>query len=266
MIMFGIARLRLSKRHWGPVKRRDVVPAILRSLGIESHQRIYLLQPRRLAARSVAERIAFEQGSAIGGKVGYQVRYDSKVSRETQLIVATEGILLRRLHEDATISDTNVVLLDEFHERSLDADLLLGMLRRIQATVRDDLRLVIMSATLDSESLREQLGSPPVVRVEGRNYPVTVQYRAPRPQQRLVEHMVDTLQEIVPRHDGDVLAFLPGAGEIHRCCGSVVANVDRAIAKLRSSTDRCHSRTNPSRSSREPRGESCSPRTSPKHR
>ncbi len=201
----------------GTGKTTRVAPALLKSTILQADERMYLLQPRRLAARSVAERIAYEHGSDIGHQVGYQVRFDSQVSRGTQLIVATEGILLRRLQEDATIGDTKIVLLDEFHERSLDADLLLGMLRRVQQTMRDDLRLIIMSATIESEFLQSQLGHAPIVRVEGQTYPVTVRYRPPKPQQRSTDHVIETLLDIVPKDPGDVLVFLPGAGEIHRC-------------------------------------------------
>jgi ATP-dependent helicase HrpB len=143
----------------GSGKTTRVAPFLLQHLESTSlHQRIYLLQPRRLAAKSVAERIAFEHGSELGSRIGYQVRFDNQVSRQTRLIVATEGVLLRRLQEDPAIEDTYAVVLDEFHERSLDGDLLLGMLRRVQQTLRDDLRIVIMSATIDTEMIRSLLG------------------------------------------------------------------------------------------------------------
>lgn len=201
----------------GTGKTTRAAPALL-DLPLVQGKRIYLLQPRRLAAKSVAERIASEQNSRIGNRIGYQVRFDSRISSQTQLIVATEGILLRRLQEDASLSDTSIVVLDEFHERSLDSDLLLGMLRRVQQAIRDDLRLVIMSATLESSAIQTQLGGAPVIRVQSQNYPVKVFYQPPKAAQRPVEQMVEVLQEVVPKHDGDVLAFLPGAGEIRRCC------------------------------------------------
>jgi ATP-dependent helicase HrpB len=200
----------------GSGKTTRVAPALMQA-GVSNDLRLYLLQPRRLAAKSVSQRIAWEQESRIGDRIGYQVRFDSQISRQTQLIVATEGILLRRLQDDPAISDTGVVLLDEFHERSLDADLLLGMLRRVQTAVRDDLRLVIMSATIESDSIRAKLGDVPIVRVGTQNFPVAIRYRQARPQQRLVDHMVEALKEIIPAHEGDILAFLPGAGEIQRC-------------------------------------------------
>lgn len=202
----------------GSGKTTRVAPALLKDLFAESsRQRIYLLQPRRLAARSVAQRIAFEDQSQLGQSIGYQVRFDNQVSRSTQLIVATEGILLRRLQDDAAISDTSIVILDEFHERSLDADLLLGMLRRVQQTLRDDLRIVIMSATLDAATMQSQLDNAPIIRVSGQSYPVAIHYRPAKFQERLVDQTIAVVTEVVERHEGDVLVFLPGAGEILRC-------------------------------------------------
>ncbi|MFY7878309.1 MAG: DEAD/DEAH box helicase, partial [Pirellula sp.] len=139
-----------------------------------------------------------EQNSRIGNRIGYQVRFDSRISSQTQLIVATEGILLRRLQEDASLSDTAIVILDEFHERSLDSDLLLGMLRRVQQAIRDDLRLVIMSATLESSAIQTQLGGAPVIRVQSQNYPVKVFYHPPKAAQRPVDQMVQLLAALLP--------------------------------------------------------------------
>ncbi|MEQ1831212.1 MAG: DEAD/DEAH box helicase, partial [Pirellula sp.] len=157
------------------------VASALMDMPFAASQRIYLLQPRRIAAKSVGERIAWEHGSRIGQRIGYQVRFDSQVSKETQLIVATEGVLLRRLQDDAGLSDTNIVLLDEFHERSLDSDLFLGMLRRVQQALRDDLRIVIMSATIDANLIQSQLGNAPIVRVDSPSFPVSIRYCYSKP-------------------------------------------------------------------------------------
>jgi ATP-dependent helicase HrpB len=180
-------------------------------------RRIQLLQPRRLAARSVAQRIAYEEEVQLGARVGYQVRFENRTSKQTQIVVSTEGILLRRLQDDPLIEDTAIVLLDEFHERSLDSDLTLGMLRRLQQTMREDLRIVIMSATIDVNAMERALGPIPIVSIESRCYPVQIRFR-PIPSTKIkpVDHLTDTLLDIVPKHDGDVLAFLPGAGEIER--------------------------------------------------
>jgi len=200
----------------GSGKTTRVAPALM-NMPMFADGRMYLLQPRRIAAKSVGERIAWEHGSQIGQRIGYQVRFDSQVSRDTQLIVATEGVLLRRLQEDAALSDTHVVLLDEFHERSLDSDLLLGMLRRVQQALRDDLKIVIMSATIDSSLIQSQLGGSPVVRVASPNFPVAIRYCTAKPEGNLVDHMVTTIREAADHQNGDILAFLPGMGEIQRC-------------------------------------------------
>jgi len=217
----------------GSGKTTRVAPALMQ-MPFAAGKKIYLLQPRRIAAKSVGERIAWEHGSRIGQRIGYQVRFDSQVSRETQLIVATEGVLLRKLQDDAGLSDTNIVLLDEFHERSLDSDLLLGMLRRVQQALRDDLRIVIMSATIDANLILSQLGATPggnittrsvgegpaaipIVRVDSPNFPVSIRYRPTKSEDSLSDRMVDAIRDIAETNDGDVLAFLPGMGEIQRC-------------------------------------------------
>lgn len=199
----------------GSGKTTRVAPALLDLLG--DQQIAYLLQPRRLAARSVAARIAQENGDRIGGRIGYSVRFDQQVSRDTQLIVATEGILIRRLQEDPTLGKVRIVLLDEFHERSLDADLLLAMLRRVYETIRDDLRIVVMSATLDRSFMQSALGDIPMISVPSNQYPVSIRFRPPKPQVNMVEHTAEAIEDVAQMHEGDVLAFLPGSGEILRC-------------------------------------------------
>lgn len=199
--------------------------------------KVYLLQPRRLAARSVAERIANEREAnrenrgtssvetllpgrdeiSGRGEIGYSVRFDHRVTNQTRLVVATEGILIRRLQSDPAIEDISVVVLDEFHERSIDSDLLLAMLRRVQQTLREDLRIVIMSATLDSTFLERALGKVPTIQVSSGCFPVAIRYRPAPTNLGIAEHCAATIGDVVDVTDGDVLAFLPGAGEIHRC-------------------------------------------------
>lgn len=205
----------------GTGKTTRVAPALLDRFS-QDNQRVYLLQPRRLAARSVAARIAHERGEPLGDSIGYSVRLDHCVSRSTRLIIATEGILIRRMQEDPAIEDTAVVILDEFHERSLDADLLFAMLRRVQQTLRPELRIVIMSATLDPALVADKLPEAPIIRVQSPAFPVSIRYsplRSPATNlpHAIVEHMADTVAETILTRSGDVLAFLPGAGEIHRC-------------------------------------------------
>lgn len=178
--------------------------------------KVFLLQPRRVAARAAAERIAEERDWQLGREVGYQVRFDSRVSAETRLVVATEGILLRRLQSDPLLEGVSTVLLDEFHERSLNADLLLGLLRRLQAEFRPDLKLVVMSATLASASLQTFLDGAPIIRAAGQLYPVDIQYRPPRLQAKWLEHLAEVVSDLAAREPGDLLVFLPGVGEIQR--------------------------------------------------
>lgn len=199
----------------GSGKTTRVAPALLDLAS--NGQKTYLLQPRRLAARSVASRIAAERDERLGERFGYAVRFDQQVSRDTQLIVATEGILIRKLQDDPTLANVKIVLLDEFHERSLDADLLLAMLRRVQQSVRDDLRIVVMSATLDRAFMHSSLGDVPMISVPTNQYPVSIRFRPPNPQVSIVEHMAEVIEDVSVQHDGDVLAFLPGSGEILRC-------------------------------------------------
>ena len=148
--------------------------------------RVILLQPRRLAARAVAHRIAWLRGVPVGGEVGYQVRFDAKLGRDTRLVVETTGIMLRRLVNDVTLPGIAAVVLDEFHERSLEMDLILGLLLRLRQTVRPDLRIIVMSATLAAEPVARLLGAGegtraaaaacPIIHAEGRMFPVSIRY------------------------------------------------------------------------------------------
>ncbi len=177
---------------------------------------LIVLQPRRLAARLVARRIAEERGQPLGGLVGYQTRYDSQVSAETRIRFLTEGLFLRRLQSDPQLRGIGAVLLDEFHERSLAADLCLGLVRRLQETSRPDLRLIPMSATLDATTLAQWLDCP-VLNAEGRAYPVDMRYRPTGAQTPPWQAATDALADILKSEDsGDVLVFMPGAYEIRR--------------------------------------------------
>ena len=200
----------------GSGKTTRVAPFLIEHGLAENGRRIYLLQPRRVAARATATRIANERGWRLGQTVGYQVRFESVVAHNTPLIVATEGILLRRLQEDPILPEVSVVVLDEFHERTLQSDLLLGMLRRLQATVRDDLRIVVMSATLSVPHLQAFLGNAPLVQTSGRMFPVDIKYRPLKPYQKLTDHVVESVRTVAQQKCGDILVFLPGVGEIRR--------------------------------------------------
>ncbi|MGE3172942.1 MAG: ATP-dependent helicase HrpB [Planctomycetota bacterium] len=190
-------------------------PAALLEAGFDGG--VVVLEPRRLAARAAAARVADELGVEVGGLVGYQVRGDRRIGRSTRLSFVTEGVLVRRLVQDPFLDGTAVVVLDEFHERHLEGDLALAMLREVRDTVRPDLRLCVMSATLDLQPLRAFLPGAPEIRGDGRLHPVRVEHEARRddgPLEHRVRAMVDRALADTP---GDVLVFLPGIGEIARC-------------------------------------------------
>jgi ATP-dependent helicase HrpB len=205
--------------------------------------RVVLLQPRRLAARAVAHRIARLRGSALGGEVGYQVRFDSKVGRDTRLIVETTGIMLRRLVADVTLPGIAAVILDEFHERSLEMDLVLGLLVRLRQTVRPDLRVVVMSATLAADPVARLLGAGqgtgagerggtaasacPVIHAEGRVFPVETRYLRHGDRRDLDVLVAEAVPAALKATSGHVLVFLPGVGEIRRCQEAVAHLVER---------------------------------------
>ena len=169
---------------------------------------VFLLQPRRVAARSIARRIAEEQGWALGQEVGFQVRFERRFGRDTRLLVATEGILTRRLQSDPLSSGFRTIVLDEFHERSLHADLALAFARQAWRA-RDDLRLLVMSATLDAGPVAAFLDDCPVIDVPGRPYPIEVRYE-PR------ASLAGVVRSVVAQPGGHLLCFLPGAPEIRR--------------------------------------------------
>jgi ATP-dependent helicase HrpB len=177
---------------------------------------VIVLQPRRIAARSLARRIAEERGWTLGEEAGWHVRFDRKFSKNTRVLVATEGILTARLQSDPLLTGFRTIVIDEFHERSLHADLALALARQAWLA-RGDLRIVVMSATLDAEPVAAFLGRAPVVRVAGRPFPVTVEY-APG------VDPADAIRAELAREGGDVLAFLPGVPEIGRLARALAGN------------------------------------------
>ncbi|MCY9609153.1 ATP-dependent helicase HrpB, partial [Paenibacillus thiaminolyticus] len=179
-------------------------------------QRIVMLEPRRLAARSAARYMARAMGEKPGETVGYRVRLDTKVSAATRVEVITEGVLTRMLQEDPALEGVGLLIFDEFHERHLHADLGLALALESQALLRGDLRILVMSATLEAEPVAALLGGVPVIHSPGRTYPVDTHY-APQPESVPLERAVArTIAAALQRHDGDLMAFLPGAGEIRR--------------------------------------------------
>jgi len=202
------------------------VPQILLRRGKVSGQ-ILVLQPRRLATRLVAHRVAREIDTPVGETVGYQTRHDSRISEKTRIRFVTEGLFLRLLQSSPRLDGVDVVILDEFHERSLVADAALGLVRRLQETRRPDLGLVIMSATLDARTVASALDCP-VIEAHGRAYPVDLRYQpGPRPAPPW-DRAADALRDLLAREpEGDVLIFMPGAYEIRR-------TIEAARERLRS--------------------------------
>ena len=196
-----------GKSTWLPLQ-------ILRDGAIEG--RILLLEPRRLAARNVAQRLAELLGEKPGETVGYRMRAETCVGANTRLEVVTEGILTRMIQHDPELSGVGLVILDEFHERSLQADLALALLLDVQQGLRDDLKLLIMSATLDNDKLQRLLPQAPTIISEGRAFPVERRYQSLPSHQRFDEAVAIATAELLRNEPGSLLLFLPGVGEIQR--------------------------------------------------
>lgn len=206
----------------GAGKTTQVPQAILDAGLVESDQRILVLEPRRVAARATARRIAEERGVEVGGEVGYQVRFDRRIGDDTRIAIITEGILTRRLQDDPLLEGVGAVVLDEFHERSIHSDLSIAFLKELME-VRDDLRTCVMSATITAGPIADYLGVPSV-ESEGRTYPVEIEYLGEpagpeRGRADIEKRAARAVRKAVgdPEDDGgDILVFMPGAGTIHR--------------------------------------------------
>jgi ATP-dependent helicase HrpB len=177
---------------------------------------ILMLEPRRLAARAACARMAQLLGETAGQTVGYRIRFDSKVSAQTRIEVLTEGILTRRLQTDPELKNVGLVIFDEFHERHLHADLALALCLDSQKALREDLKILVMSATLDGAAVSKLLNDAPIVTSQGRSYPVDVRYMPRDPEGPLPQTVCDSVMDALEKHEGDVLVFLPGAWEIRR--------------------------------------------------
>ncbi|MDX2012968.1 MAG: ATP-dependent helicase HrpB [Myxococcaceae bacterium] len=200
----------------GAGKTTRVPPALLEA-GLAGSKEIVVLQPRRLATRLAAARVAEERGERLGETIGYQVRFDDVSSAKTRIRFVTEGLLTRRLVGDPQLRDVGVVVLDEFHERHLAGDLALAMLRRLQQTTRPELKLVVMSATLDAAPIATWLADAPQMRSEGRRFDVALEYLDKEDERPLEQQVLAAIKRLVQAQlDGHVLVFLPGAGEIRR--------------------------------------------------
>ena len=192
------------------------VPLALLDAHWAKDKKIIVLEPRRIAARASADRMAKSLGERTGETVGYRVRFGSRISRATRIEVVTEGIFTRQILDDPELTGVAAILFDEFHERSLDADLGLALARDAQTGLREDLRILVMSATLDGARVARLLGDAPVVESEGRAFPVETRYLGRKADAPIERQMADAIASALRADSGSVLAFLPGAAEIRR--------------------------------------------------
>ncbi len=200
----------------GAGKTTRVPPAIL-DAALAGNGKVLVLQPRRVAARASAVRVLAERGGTLGEEIGYQVRFESRVSPRTRIAFMTEGVLLRRLLDEPFLPDVSVVVFDEFHERSLASDLALAMVRQIQQSVRPDLKIVVMSATLAGQPIAKYLGNCPLIESLGRTFPVEVRYWPQLDRRPLPDLITQAVEQTIAATPGDCLVFLPGVGEIRQC-------------------------------------------------
>lgn len=195
--------------------------------------KILMLEPRRLAARQIAERMASILGESVGKTVGYRVRFENKTSKDTRIEVLTEGILTRMLVNDPTLDGVSIVIFDEFHERSINSDLALALTRQAQEIIRPDLKMVIMSATIDTTAICQTLRAP-LIESQGKMFPVETVYSADDVNAYdMVQAMVATIVRVHHDQQGDILAFLPGQGEILKCeemLNGIIAKADDSSA------------------------------------
>jgi ATP-dependent helicase HrpB len=212
--------------------KSTVVPLALLDAEWLGRRKILMLEPRRIAARAVAHRMAALKREPVGKTVGFRTRLETRVSRDTRVEVVTEGILTRMLQADPELLDIGCVIFDEFHERSLNADLGLALCIESQATLREDLRLLIMSATLDMMPLASLLGDAPVVTAEARNFEVETCYVARRPGITLELQTAQVLRSALARHDGDILCFLPGAAEIRHVQSALQETISDPLVRV----------------------------------
>lgn len=208
--------------------KSTILPLTL--LGATPQGKILMLEPRRLAARQIAERMASILGDPVGKTVGYRVRFENKVSSETRIEVLTEGILTRMLIHDATLEGVSAVIFDEFHERSINSDLALALTRQAQEIIRPDLKIIIMSATIDASAICEALRAP-LIESEGRMFPVeTIYSETDIARYDIYKEVAATILKAADRYEGDILAFLPGQSEILKCKEILDASLSRAAA------------------------------------
>jgi ATP-dependent helicase HrpB len=208
--------------------KSTILPLQLLSEPWLAGKKMIMLEPRRLAAKSVANRMASLLNEEVGETVGYRIRFESCVSNATRIEVVTEGILTRMIQRDMTLEGVGLILFDEFHERSLQADLALALSYQIQQELRDDLRLGVMSATLESSMLSALLNNAPVITSTGRQFPVSIIY-LPQPDEPLAKNITRSIKQAWKEQQGDILVFLPGAGDIHRAEENLLNEIPSAL-------------------------------------
>jgi ATP-dependent helicase HrpB len=210
--------------------KSTIVPLVLLERDWLKGQKILMLEPRRLAARAVAQRMATLLGEPVGKTVGFRTRLETRVSKDSRVEVVTEGILTRMLQSDAALSGIGCVIFDEFHERSLNADLGLALSLQSQETLREDLRILVMSATLDARAIAKVLPSASVINAQGRSFEVATHYVARRQDVPLELQVSHVVRAALRDHAGDILCFLPGAAEIRRVQRNLeTAGLDKEI-------------------------------------
>ncbi len=209
--------------------KTTIVPLELLNQPWLAGRKILLLEPRRLVVRAAAARMAWLHGESVGETIGYRIRLDSCVSSETRIEVMTEGVLTRRIQQDPELNDVGLIIFDEFHERSLQADLALALAIDIAGALREDLRLLVMSATLDTERVSALLGGAMVIKGEGFSHPVDIHYLSKAPGPDIVRVTLSGVTKALAEQRGDLLVFLPGIGEIRRMTKALQSCIDGEI-------------------------------------
>ena len=209
--------------------KTTLVPLHLLQADWRNGGRIIVLEPRRLAARAAATQMARLLGEEVGKTVGYRMRLDSRFNAQTQILVVTEGVFARMILDDPELSGICAVLFDEFHERSLDADFGLALALDVQGALRPDLKILVMSATLDGARVAELLDNAPVVESEGRSFPVEIRYQERKTDERIEDAMARTIRAVLADEQGSLLCFLPGQGEIERTVRALEGRVGEHV-------------------------------------
>src|SRR5208337_1076542 len=203
------------------------VPLVLLDVLTPERGRIIVLEPRRIAAVSAARWMAKTLGQKAGDTVGYSIRFESRVSSSTRIEVVTEGILTRRIQSDPGLGGVAMVIFDEFHERSLHADLALALCLDIQRALRTDLKILIMSATLQCGPVASLLGNAPVITSGGKAFDVEERYVADGSDKPVTDRIAEAVKAALAETSGDILGFLPGSGEIRACAATLLSGIGR---------------------------------------